>query len=39
MQDREIYHVPECEVQEMVPERVFAASGSLSDDEFEIIKW
>lgn len=39
IQDKERYPVPECEVLEMVPERVVAASGGLSDDEFEIIKW
>ena len=33
------YLAPRCEVQEMVPERLIAASGGLSDDSFEIINW
>ena len=36
---KERYPVPECEVQDMVPERVVAASGGLSDDKYEFLDW
>ena len=36
---KEMYPAPECEIRKMVPERVMAASGSLSDDEYEFISW
>ncbi len=36
---KEMYPAPECEVRKMVPERVMAASGGLSDDKYEFLDW